>query len=226
MVIKEQRSWPGRTAWLIRSELLGRTELRRGEMAEIARSLDCSRERVRQIAARAGIRVNAGRPKLVACSDCGRQIAAANKSGLCAACRHQRTLVTLTCIVCGKDFQRRRKDYNDFIRRVTVGERQGPRCSKACGYSGSSRFCSWCGAEVARRPPSTRGYHAFCGAGRRCDLEAMKLVQPVHWPKLGSHLLPMRDHVAQIAELLGPKNLTGASRRARYGLTDAPPVAV
>jgi len=213
VVTREERSWPGRTAWLIRSELLGRTELRRGEMSQIARRLNCSRERVRQIAARAGIRVEVGRPKRVACADCGKQIAAVNKLGLCADCRHRRSMVTLTCIVCGKEFQRRRKDYNDFIRRVTAGERQGPRCSKTCGYSGGSRLCSWCGAEVAGRPPSARGYHAFCGAGRRCDLEAMKLVQPIHWPKLGSDVLPMREHVAEIAELLGPENMTGAKMR-------------
>ncbi len=182
-------------------------------MAEIARSLGCSRERVRQIATRAGVRVEAGRPRFVKCADCGRKIAAANKLGLCRDCRHRRTLVTLTCIVCGKDFQRRRKDYNDFIRRVTIGERQGPRCNKTCGYTRSSRSCSWCGAELGHKPPSTRGYHAFCGAGRRCDLEAMKLVQPIYWPKLGSDVLPMRDHVAEIAELLGPENMTRAKSR-------------
>jgi len=214
VITAEERSRLGRTAWLIRSELLGRSELRRGEMAEIARRLGCSRERVRQIATKLGVRVKPGQPKFAECSDCGRKIPR-GRLRLCADCRHRRTLVTLTCIVCGREFQRRRKDYNDFIRRVTLGERQGPRCSKACGYRRTRRSCSWCGAEVGHKPPSTRGYHAFCGAGRRCDLEAMKLVQPIQWPKLGSNVLPMRDHVAEITELLGPENMIGAkSRRA------------
>jgi len=41
----------------------------------------------------------------------------------------------------------------------------------------------------------------------------MKLVQPIYWPKLGSDVLPMRDHVAEIAELLGPENMTRAKSR-------------
>src|SRR3989442_5819037 len=119
--MKEQRSWPGRTAWLTRSELLGRTGMKRGEMAEIARRLNCSRERVRQLATKVGVRVQPGQPRFTECSDCGRRISR-GRLGLCAECRHQRTLVTLTCLTCGKQFE-----YKDFIRRVTLGQRQGPR---------------------------------------------------------------------------------------------------
>jgi len=39
----------------------------------------------------------------------------------------------------------------------------------------------------------------------------MAKIQPVHWQRVGPELLPMRDHVAQIRELLRLKNLTHAT---------------
>jgi len=180
-------------------------------MSAIARRLNCSRERVRQIAARLGVRVEPGEPKFVDCADCGRRIRRGTL-GICVDCRHQRTLVELTCILCGKKFWRRRKDYNDFLRREPIGARQGPRCSKAC-VSSRSATCSWCGGDAGIRWPSairsTR--HSFCGKPKYCWREAMAKIQPVHWQRVGPELLPMRDHVAQIRELLRLKNLTHAT---------------
>lgn len=206
-------SWPGRTAWLVRSELLGRTDLRRGEMAAIARRLNCSRERVRQIAKRLGVHVEPARRKFVDCVDCGTRIRD-NKLRVCAECRHKRTLVELTCIICGKKFWRRRKDYNDFLRRVTIGEKQGPRCSKACVGSRPAT-CSWCGEDAGTRWPSDirNTNHSFCGNPRYCWREAMAIVQPIHWKRIGRDLLPMRDHIAEITELIGREKLSGAKSK-------------
>jgi hypothetical protein len=120
--------------------------------------------------------------------------------------------VELTCIVCGKKFQRRQKDYNDFMKRVVTRGRYGPRCSRACVQS-VSRTCSWCGQSVGLRPPSDQGQHAFCGKSRDCWREAMKLVQPVHWHLLEPEMLPMRDHVERIADVLGADRLTGGKSK-------------
>ena len=157
------------------------------------------------------------------CSDCGRRIAA-NRLGICVNCRHERTLVELTCIICGKRFQRRQKDHNDFLRRVTIGKRQGPQCSKSC-LAGESRLCSWCGADVGRRPPSRLADYAYCGTPRRCDREAMKLVQPMNWPLLTPTVLPMREHVREIVELLGPENITSARSTSRKLFASPTPCA-
>jgi hypothetical protein len=221
---KERQKWPGRTAWLVRAELLGRTELHWGEMAEIARRLDCSRERVRQIADRLGVRFQPKRPKFIQCSDCGRKIAP-GKLGMCADCRHRRTLVELTCIVCGKSFWRRRKDYNDFLRREPISERQGPRCSKAC-VSSRSPACSWCGEDVGTRWPGRirSTHHSFCSKRKSCWREAMAIIQPVYWQRLGPELLPMREHITEIGDLLGPENLTTRGR-GLASLSAAPPGA-
>ena len=198
----------GPVAPLIAAELRGRMELPRGEAARIARKLDCSRERVRQIMEKLGVRVEPSQAKVIDCSDCRREIRI-NKGGICADCLRRRSLVELTCIFCGKKFYRRRKDYNDFLRRVPArGKRYGPQCSKACVRS-VSRNCSWCGDSVGWRPPSHSGQHVFCGKPRNCWSETMKLVQPTQWPLIGPAVLPMREHVAEIAALLGPERLTG-----------------
>jgi len=214
----------GPVAPLIAAELRGRTELPRGEAARIARKLDCSRERVRQIMGKLGVRVEPSLANVIDCADCGKQIRA-NTLGICAACRHERTLVELTCISCGRTFKRRRKDHNDFIRRVTIGPKQGPRCSRTCGYSRAIRVCSWCGADAGHKAPSNRGNHAFCGAPRRCDREARKLVQPLYWRLLTPEVLPMRDSIAKITELLGPDRLTGGKAKGGQAIADASGIA-
>jgi len=206
----------GPVAPLIAAELRGRTELPRGEAAEIARKLGCSRERVRQIMGVLGVRIAAPPLALIDCAECG-TLVKANKRGLCADCRRRLSLVELTCIVCGKEFQRRRKDYNDFIRRVVArGKRYGPRCSRACLQS-VALACCWCGRSVGLRPPSQRRGHAFCGKPRNCWSEAMKVVQPSNWSLLKPEHLPMRDHIAQIVDALGPDRLTGGKPRRGIG---------
>jgi len=204
----------GPVAPLIAAELRGRTELPRGEAIRIARKLDCSRERVRQIMNKLGVRVAPPRVALIDCASCGNRIAP-NKSELCTDCRHERAIVELICTSCGRAFKRSCKEYNAFLRRVSRGGRQlGPWCSRTCGYpKRTRRICSWCGAELGHRPPSTsQGYHAFCGGSKRCDLRAANFVQPMYWPLLEPELLPMRDKLVRIRAFLARDRVTRANQ--------------
>lgn len=192
---------------LIAAELRGKRELPRGEAARIARKLDCSRERVRQIMGKLGVRVAVSIRAFVDCRDCGRAIVA-NKAQLCAECRRERMMVELTCTACGKVFKRGRKAYNNFLRRI--GDyKVGPWCKRNCGNPKKKMSCDWCGEEIQHRSPSVRGNHSFCGVPKRCDWEAAKLVQPSNWRLLGPDLLPMRENRAGITAFLGSHRLTG-----------------
>ncbi len=41
----------------------------------------------------------------------------------------------------------------------------------------------------------------------------MAIVQPIHWKRIGRDLLPMRDHIAEITELIGREKLSGAKSK-------------
>ena len=168
----------------------------------MARRFGCSRERVRQVISRLGIVVVRAPPRR--CRKCGTSIAAQNRTGLCGKCwqRPVRVLVTLTCLNCGKQFLRRRKDYNDWLRRAVVRGRAGPICSRGC-RSAVPVSCTWCGDDLGMRYPSniSKARHSYCPAPSRCASEAHKALRNSYWRFLSADLLPMRDHLSEIAAL-------------------------
>ena len=190
---------PGSVAGRIATALKGRSILERGEAAALARSLGCSRERVRQVMKRLGVPVRPVVPRR--CGNCGRAISQYGKLGMCSSCRYPPP-VSLVCVNCGKQFLRRRKDYNDFIRRQVTRRRVGPVCSKQC-RAGIEVFCAWCGAHVGVRWPSqvSPAGRAFCSPPRRCSVQAQRALRNSWWRFLTPDLMPMKDHVEGVAEL-------------------------
>ncbi len=188
--------------------LSGRKELERGEASALARELGCSREWVRQVMVQLGMVVLPPRPP-AACTGCG-DTRRPRKTRLCRNCRRDRMFVTLTCANCGKEFERRRDDHEAFLRRPTVRRRHGPVCSKTCRAS-VSRVCSWCGEPAGWRWPAANGVQAFCGEPKSCSLYALRAIPPVYWRHLTPSLFPLKDHLAEIADLRA--NIKSRSRR-------------
>jgi len=191
-----ERSVPPSLRERLVHKLAGRTRLPRGEAARIAREFDCTRERIRQLLGQ--LEVSIEPPKRAHCDRCGK-ILGVNKTGRCLACILDSQRVTLTCVRCGKTFQRRRKWHNEFLNRV-VKTRYGPICSKGCLLR-VERQCSWCGKPAVRRRPSDNSSQAFCGPPRSCAFEAQRVLSNTHWNRLTPELLPMVEHRDEIARL-------------------------
>jgi len=194
------------------AQLDGRQELKRGEAAEIARRAGCSREWVRQVMLRLHVTVEQAPVKQ--CESCGRRIYKGSTRDKCVECWRQSLRITLTCSACGKEFQRLRHDYFAYHARFHTEDRYSPRCSRSCVVA-KPQVCSWCGQLTKPKFPSNVSVHTFCTAPALCYIEAMKLLQPVHWRFIPSPLFPMKDHIAEIRELRASlKSLPGTRFRA------------
>ena len=178
--------------------LSGRTQLERGEAAQIARNVGCSRENVRLAIRQLGITV---KPPVEpqSCTGCGRSMAY-RKTRLCQSCRQKSAFVSLRCANCGRTFERRRSGHEAYLRRTVTQKRHGPVCSRRCGAR-ISRSCSWCGRPVGSRWRSHFGTQAFCGHESSCRTEAHRAIPAVWWRYLTDDLLPMKDHPDGIAQL-------------------------
>lgn len=191
-----ERSVPPSLRERLKQKLAGRTRLPRGEASRIARDLDCTRERIRQLLGQLEVSIEPARR--LYCDRCGK-IIGVNKNGRCLACIMDASWVTLTCANCGRAFQRRRKLYNDFANRVPL-KRYGPLCGKHCLLR-VDRQCSWCGRPVGQRRLAQHGSQAFCARPMRCSVEAQRALASPHWKRLTPDLLPMIEHVDEIARL-------------------------
>ncbi len=178
--------------------LSGRTQLERGEAARIAREVGCNRESVRLAIRQLGITIKAP-PGPPSCTGCGKTMMY-RKSRLCQSCRHERLLVSLKCVNCGRAFERRRKYHDAYLRRTVVRKRRGLVCSRQCSAK-ISRDCSWCGRPVGPRWRSQIRTLAFCGHESSCHIQAQRAISAVWWRYLTTDLLPMKDHRDRIAQL-------------------------
>lgn len=79
----------------------------RATLKEMGQEFAITRERVRQILSRVGLRTR--RTRKYICQDCGKALAGATKSGRCRECQKVFNRITLTCAICGLVFQRRRR---------------------------------------------------------------------------------------------------------------------
>jgi len=169
-----------------RSEIFGWIcELRRKDpplsVAEIARIVGRSRERIRQILTESGLSTARVPDPRRRCRVCGRRKSYPLKRGFCISCFPSSRWITFSCPVCGKSFSRRfvhiryqisKRGYNNFF------------CSRTCfgKWLGSSfgvhrkgrtavtvtLSCERCGKEFQRPKRETRFAHHFCS--RQCTL--------------------------------------------------------
>jgi hypothetical protein len=185
-------------------ELIGdRDVLYRGEMTRLAREVGCSREWVRQICARRGVKSRL-KPKLFGvCSGCRKRVAAGNRSGFCAQCRTKksRRVYTLTCTKCGEKFERSHKEHKSFLRRAPR-HRLGPFCSRRCSNKVSGD-CSYCGRRVAPRWPSRIGLLGAMHPACTRRLEA--LVTRRAWSRITSEHFPIAAHRDAVLRTFGSK---------------------
>lgn len=180
---------------VIVQRLEGRAELRRGEQSAIARELGCSRVWVGMVARELGIPLAERR----ACERCGKITKLSQEVGLCGTCLRRTKVATLTCANCGKRFERRRHEYERFLKRSVTQGRRGPVCGRDCGV-GYETTCAWCG-RLTTRPYRKDKRLGFCAASRGCLSQAMRALPVVYWRYLTPDLLPMKDHRAEIGRL-------------------------
>lgn len=178
--------------------LSGRSRLERGEAARIARELSCSREGVRLAMIQLGVTIKAP-PGPPSCTGCGKAMMY-RKTRICQSCRHERLLVSLKCVNCGRAFERRRSRHEAFLRRTVSQRRHGPVCSRQCSAK-IPWSCSWCGQPAGTRWRADAGWQAFCRPPRSCRIQAQTTFPPVWWRYLTDVLLPMKDHQDRIAQL-------------------------
>lgn len=178
--------------------LSGRTELERGETARITREVGFSRESVRRAMQQLGITIKPPvEPR--SCTGCGETMAR-TKTHLCQSCRQKNAFVSLRCANCGRTFERLRGDHNKYLRRTVTQKRHGPVCSRRCNAK-IRRSCSWCGRSVGSRWRSHIGTQAFCGPPATCLFQVYRVLPSVWWRYLADNLLPMEDHLDEIAQL-------------------------
>ena len=193
-----QRRRQGRVRKLLAEVLSGRTQLERGEAARIARKLGCSREAVRQAMSRLGVSIKPP-AKPQSCIGCGKAMKY-RKTRLCRACRLKNAVVSLTCTNCGRVFERRSGLHAAYLRRTVTRKRRGPVCSSQCSAK-IPRSCSWCGRPAGLRWRAHAALHTFCGLPATCRFQAQRAILPVWWRYLTADLLPMKDHLDEIAQL-------------------------
>ena len=97
--------------------------------SEIGRRLGLTRERVRQILGKEGIKT-ARKPRAgIFCKSCGKSLHDARAKGpLCLSCIVRSSIVTLTCAYCSKAFPRTRRS-------IKPGKKRGQinfYCSRRC----------------------------------------------------------------------------------------------
>jgi hypothetical protein len=195
---------------LLTEVLSGRTQLKWGEAARIARELSCSREYVRQAMSRLGVSIKPP-VKPQSCIGCGKAMKY-RKSRLCQACRLKNAVVSLKCTNCGRTFERRRIDHAAYLRRTVTRKSRGPVCSNQCSAK-VPRSCSWCGQLVGLRWGRFATQQAFCSPPATCRLHAQRAMRPEWWRYLTTDLLPMKEHLDGIAQL--PATLASKSPMPR-----------
>jgi len=161
-------------------------ELRRKDpplsVADIARIVGRSRERVRQILTEGGFSTARVLDPRRRCQVCGKRKMYPLKRGFCISCSPSPRWVTFSCPVCGKSFSRRfvhikyqisKRGYNNFFcSRTCFGKWVGIRFG--FGVHRKSRriavmitlSCEHCGKEFQRPERQIRFAHHFCS--RRC----------------------------------------------------------
>ncbi len=192
--------------------LTGRTQLERGEAVAISRQVGCSREYVRQVMGQLGVTIKPP-PEPQSCTGCGKAMQR-TKTRLCQSCRRSNSSVTLKCANCGKSFERRRCLHDAYLRRTVTQKRHGPICSRKCSAK-VQRSCSWCGRPAGGRWRSSTGRQVFCRPPASCLREAQTAIHPVRWRHLTADLLPMKEHLDEIAQLLATLSSMPSSEARR-----------
>jgi len=163
-------------------------ELRRKDpplsVAEIARIVGRSRERVRQILTEGGFSTARVPDPRRRCRICGTRKHYPLKRGFCISCFSSPRWITLSCPVCGESFSRRfshikyqisKRGYNNFFcSRTCFGKWLGIRFGFGVHRKGRGTTvmvtlsCEHCGKEFQRPERLIRFAHHFCS--RRCIL--------------------------------------------------------
>lgn len=85
-------------------------------ITKLGEKFGVTRERIRQIKTRAGIKNNSRDFKGKHCLQCGRKLPQINKGGFCNKCRRAGGIIPLICDECGKLFYRRKGHILNYYR--------------------------------------------------------------------------------------------------------------
>ena len=115
-------------------------------MEEIGRYYGITRERVRQIIAKAGAhKQHSGTASSKRCGQCHARLWSGNKSGFCSSCRGWGLRVTVVCDGCGEPFERRAKALTERVNDPRYKGRYF--CSGPCAHQFQGKEM----AEIGRR---------------------------------------------------------------------------